>query len=564
MNHLYYGDNLDILRRFIKDESVDLIYLDPPFNSKRDYNAVFTGKGGQKAAAQVQAFEDTWRWDESAARAYEEVVVESNHTGAATCLKAFRDMLGTNDMLAYLSMMAVRLVELRRVLKPTGSIYLHCDPTMSHYLKVLMDGIFGSKNFRNDITWKRQSAHSDAKTKFSSVSDSILFYSKSVATNFRPIYTAHDPAYVAKFYRFDDGDGRGPYRLSDMSAPKGGGMAAIKKSTGKPNGWYSYRDFAPPDSGWRYSPETMARLDAERRIYFPLRKDGSFDTTKRLALKRFLGEQEGTIVTDVWNDIQVLTATAAEALGYPTQKPESLLERVILASSSQDDVILDPFCGCGTAVVVAEKLKRKWIGIDITHLAVNLIRTRLIDSFGEKIRETFVVVGEPTTLEDAEALAEHDKYQFQFWALGLVGARPAASDEKKGADKGIDGKRFFSDEAKGGTKTIVISVKGGKSIPANSVRDLRGTIEREGAEIGVLISIAEPTKNMREDAASAGFYTSAMGSKHPRIQLLTVQQLMEGKTLDMPTGNQVRADTQTLKKAPKTTQLRSNEPKLDL
>ena len=528
MNHLYYGDNLDILRRFIKDESVDLIYLDPPFNSKRDYNAVFTGKGGQKAAAQVQAFEDTWRWDESAARAYEEVVVEGNHTGAATCLKAFRDMLGTNDMLAYLSMMAVRLVELRRVLKPTGSIYLHCDPTMSHYLKLLMDGVFGHDCFRNDITWKRTSAHSDPG-RFGANTDSILYYTKSSNWTWNQVYIPYTDEYKAR-YRNADPDGR--LWMDDNITAKG-----------LSGGGYTY-EYKGVLSLWRCPLETMQRLDAEGRLHFTRGNKG-------IRLKRYLDEQKGLPAQALWEDIPPINSQAQERLGYPTQKPEALLERIVESSSNLGDIVLDPFCGCGTAVVVAQRLNRKWIGIDITHLAVNLMRTRLIDAFGEKIKSTFDVVGEPTTLEDAEALAEHDKYQFQFWALGLVGARPAASDEKKGADKGIDGKRFFSDEAKGGTKTIIISVKGGKTIPATSVRDLRGTIEREGAEIGVLISIAEPTKNMREDAAAAGFYTSAMGSKHPRIQLLTVQQLMEGKTLDMPSGNQIRSDVQTIKKAKK-------------
>lgn len=547
MNHLYYGDNLDILRRFIKDESVDLIYLDPPFNSKRDYNAVFTGKGGQKAAAQVQAFEDTWRWDESAARAYEEVVVEGNHTGAATCLKAFRDMLGTNDMLAYLSMMAVRLVELRRVLKPTGSIYLHCDPTMSHYLKVLMDWIFGPRYFRNEIVWKRTSSHNDAKRNFSNVNDCIFYYSKSDEFTFHPQYAAYDEEYVKHNFKYVDPDGR-RYSSADLRSP-----------SPRPNLTYDYKGFKPHANGWTVSRERMETLDREGRLILPATPEG------RIRVKKYLDEMPGTSCGNNWSDILPISSQAAERLGYPTQKPEALLERIIKASSNEGDLVLDPFCGCGTAVAVAQKLNRNWIGIDITHLAVNLIRTRLVDSFGDQILKTFDVVGEPTTLEDAIALAhtDNEKYQFQFWALGLVGARPAASDEKKGADKGIDGKRFFSDEAKGGTKTIIISVKGGKTIPATSVRDLRGTIEREGAEIGVLISIAEPTKNMREDAAAAGFYTSAMGSKHPRIQLLTVQQLMEGKTLDMPSGNQVRGDVHTIKQAPKE-KMRDDRLELDL
>lgn len=513
MNHLYYGDNLDILRRFIKDQSVDLIYLDPPFNSKRDYNAVFTGKGGQKAAAQVQAFEDTWRWDDSAARAYEEVVFDGTHIGAATCLKAFRDMLGTNDMLAYLSMMAVRLVELRRVLKPTGSIYLHCDQTMSHYLKVLMDRIYGPTSFRNEVIWQRTTNTGSSKArarKFSSDTDSILYYTKSADYTFNRIYRDYGDGYLDRFKYQDE---TGFYRWTALKT---------------------------------YSQERYDELS--RRGMVRHGKNARYPE-----FKQYLHELKGVPMNNLWNDIFHINPMSNEKLGYPTQKPVALLERIISASSNEGDVVLDPFCGCGTTVAAAQKLNRRWIGIDITHLAVNLMRTRLIDTFGDKIKGTFDVVGEPTTLEDAEALAEHDKYQFQFWSLGLVGARPEASDEKKGADKGIDGKRFFSDEMNGNTKCIIISVKGGRSIPATSVRDLLGTIEREKAEMGVLISLAEPTRNMREDAAAAGFYTSPMGSKHPRIQLLTVAQLLDGKTIDMPTGNQVRGDVQTIKRAKRQT-----------
>jgi site-specific DNA-methyltransferase (adenine-specific) len=538
MNQLYYGDNLDILKRFIKDESVDLIYLDPPFNSKRDYNAVFTGKGGQKAVAQVQAFEDTWRWDASAARAYEEVVIEGRHTGAAEFLKAMRSLLGTTDMLAYLTMMTVRMVELHRVLKSTGSIYLHCDPTMSHYLKVMMDAVFGARAFRNEITWKRRHGFSSAvheSVRFGNCTDTILFFVKSADAVFIPQYnkdTKQYQEYIRKaFTQVDEKTGR-LYQATSLTNP-----------AHRPNLIYEYKGYPPPPNGWMIAKETMELWDSQGRIHFPKDKSG------RLRRKSFADELKGMPIQNMWDDIEQLGAHDAERLGYPTQKPLALLERIINASSNEGDVVLDPFCGCGTTIAAAQKLNRQWIGIDITHLAVNLMRTRLIDTFGDKIKGTFTVVGEPTTWEDAEALAEQDKYQFQFWALGLVGARPAASDEKKGADKGIDGKKFFADEAKGSTKTVIISVKGGKTIPANAVRDLRGTIEREGAEIGVLISIAEPTKNMREDAAAAGFYTSPLGTKYARIQLLTIAQLLDGKSIDMPSANQTRGDVQTFKKA---------------
>ncbi len=529
MNYLYFGDNLEILRRFVKDESVDLIYLDPPFNSKRDYNAVFTGKGGQKAAAQVQAFEDTWRWDEVAAAAYEEVVFTGTHTGAAEFLKAMRALLGTNDMLAYLTMMTIRMVELHRVLKPTGSIYLHCDPTMSHYLKVMMDSVFSTRCYRNEIIWKRYHAHNDAKTAFAKLTDTILFFSKSSAANFNPVFVPHDPEYIEKFFTHKDSAGR-RYATNNLQSPNP-----------RPNLTYEYKGFPPPPNGWKVSYERMVELDEQGRLEFPKKADG------RIRLRYFLDEMDGQVVGNVWDDIPSLSSSHSERLGYPTQKPLALLERIINASSNEGDVVLDPFCGCGTTITAAQKLNRNWIGIDITHLAVNLMRTRLIDTFGEKIRETFKVIGEPTTHEDAVALAENDKYQFQFWSLGLVGARPESSGEKKGADKGVDGKRFFSDEVRGTPKTIIFSVKGGQSIPPTSVRDLRGTIEREGAEIGVLISLAEPTRNMREEAAAAGFYTSAFGTKHKRIQLYTIDELLNGAHLDLPSHN--RTDVETFKRA---------------
>ncbi|MBS1562537.1 MAG: restriction endonuclease [Bacteroidetes bacterium] len=543
LNHLYYGDNLDILRTYIADDSVDLIYLDPPFNSKRNYNQVFTGKGGQKAAAQIQAFEDTWRWDESAARAYDEVVIEGNHAGAASCLKAFREMLGTNDMLAYLSMMAVRLVELRRVLKPTGSIYLHCDPTMSAHLRLVLDSIFGAENFLNEIVWKRTGAHNSA-IRYGPVHDVILYYSRSKSYIWNQGYVANQE-YVDKRYTQTDPQGRRFYPVSLLAAGTRAGRSGD-----------DWRGISVRSSGnhWRYTVDKLDELDEQGDIYWPA--NGG-----KPRLKMYLENAKGQLVQDWWDDIPPINSQAAERLGYPTQKPEALLERIINASSNEGDVVLDPFCGCGTAVAVAQKLNRKWIGIDITHLAVNLIRTRLVDSFGDQILKTFKVIGEPTTLEDAIALAQTDneKYQFQFWALGLVGARPEVSDQKKGADKGIDGKRFFSDEMGGSTKSIIISVKGGLTIPANAVRDLRGTIEREKAEIGVLISIAEPTKNMREDAAAAGFYTSAFGTKHPRLQLLTIEQLLGGKGIDMPSQAQQRRDVQTIKKAKKDTTNNSQE-----
>ena len=471
MNTLYYGDNLDVMRRHLKDESVDLVYLDPPFNSNANYNVLFQEHDKTKSGSQVMAFEDTWHWDQTAALAYQETVESGGRV--ADVMRAFRTFLGTNDMLAYLSMMAPRLVEIRRIMKPAALIYLHCDPTASHYLKLLMDGVFGPTNFRNEIIWKRQSAHSDAKKRFANVADIILFYGRSQEATFHPQYVEHDPQYLTQFYRHNDGDGRGRYRLGDMSSPNP-----------RPRMTYEWKGFPPPVKGWRYQTDTMQRLDEEGRIWYPTKPDGTLDHSKRPQLKRYLSEQTGSIVTNVWNDINLLHEVSAEKLGYPTQKPLELLERIISASSNPGDIVFDPFCGCGTTVDAAQKLGRQWIGIDITHLAIGLIRHRLRGA-GIQLSD-YKVIGEPTDLSGAKELAETDPYQFQWWALGLLGARP--TEQKKGADRGIDGRLYFHDDSNGETKQIIFSVKAGK-VQSSHVRDLVGVINRENAQIGVLISL---------------------------------------------------------------------------
>jgi site-specific DNA-methyltransferase (adenine-specific) len=519
VNTLYYGDNLDILRRYVKDATVDLIYLDPPFNSAQDYNVLFEERDKTKSAAQIQAFKDTWSWDESAAKAFDEVV-EHGSDRVAQAMLAMRTFLGDTDMLAYLAMMAPRLVELRRVLKPTGSIYLHCDTTASHYLKSIMDAVFEPTNFRSQITWKRTNVHNDSKD-WSDVSDILLYYVKDASCPFtwNPIYLKHSDAHIESKYREDE-KGRF-FTLSDMTSPHP-----------RPNMMYDWKGHKSPSMGWRYSKETMQKLDEAGRVWYP------DDKEKRPRLKRYLDEMPGTLVTNIWTDIFPINSQAQERLGYPTQKPEALLQRIITASSNEGDTVLDPFCGCGTAVAVAEKLKREWVGIDITHLAITLIRHRLKDSFHDKAK--FAIIGEPVSFPDAETLAANDPYQFQWWALGLVGARPV--EQKKGADKGIDGRLYFHDEPKK-TKQVIFSVKAGHTNVAH-IRDLRGVLEREEADIGVLISLQVPTQPMRAEAAGAGFYQAPWGKKYPRVQLLTVADLLKGKTVEYPRENV------TFKKAP--------------
>jgi DNA modification methylase len=524
MNYLYYGDNLDVLRRHVADESVDLVYLDPPFNSNQSYNVLFAEQDGAEAAAQIQAFEDTWHWDLAAARTFEEVVEHGGEVSRA--LQAFRALLGENDMTAYLTMMAPRLVELRRVLKPTGSIYLHCDPTASHYLKVLMDAVFGPQQFRNEIVWKRTSAHSSAK-RYGPVHDVILFYARSPAMVWVGGHQAYDEAYLQQRFRRDD-DGRF-WKDADLT-----GSGVRHGETGEE--WRGF-DVTAKGRHWRVPPAELDRLDAEGNIYWPA-KEGGWPR-----LKQYLDSSKGVPLQDVWVDIFPINSQAQERLGYPTQKPEALLERIISASSSPGDVVLDPFCGCGTTVAVAHQLGRDWVGIDITHLAVALMKHRLRDAFREVVEAEYTVVGEPVTVTGAQELAADDPYQFQWWALGLVGARPV--EQKKGADKGIDGRIYFHDDESRKTKQVILSVKAGKTNVAH-VRDLRGVIEREKAQIGVLLTMQEPTQPMKKEAAAAGFYSSPWGN-HPKLQILTVGELLEGKEIDRPRS---RADA-TFKKAPR-------------
>ena len=403
-NTLYYGDNLDILRRYVRDESVDLVYLDPPFNSNQTYNVLFREKDGSQSASQIKAFEDTWQWDETAARSYEETVEAGGQ--AAEALIAFRRLLGTNDMLAYLSMMAPRLVELRRVLKSTGSLYLHCDPTASHSLKLLLDAVFGPECFLNEIAWKRTSAHSSAK-RYGPVHDVILFYGKTNKYRWNRVFQKYDADYIETFFDQTDPDGR-RWKRSDMI-----GAGIRYGETGLP--WRGI-NITAKGRHWSSPPSTLDELDRKGRVHWPKKKGGM------PRLKQYPEDLPGVPLQDVWADVRPLHNLAAERLGYPTQKPERLLDRIILSSTGEGEVVLDPFCGCGTTIAAAQKLGRRWIGIDITHLAISLIRHRMQDSFGKDCR--FAVIGEPTSLQDATALDAQDPYQFQWWALGLAGARP--------------------------------------------------------------------------------------------------------------------------------------------
>lgn len=527
MNLLYYGDNLDVLRRHVADESVDFVYLDPPFNSNANYNVLFAEKSGKQAAAQIQAFEDTWRWDEGAARAFQDVV-ESGRQGVSQAMQAFRTFLGESDMLAYLAMMAPRLIELRRVMSDTATIYLHCDPTASHYLKMLLDAVFGPENFRNEVVWQRTLSKGLMTRRLPQNHDVILAYQKTDAAvwNADATFAPYDPANLDKKtrrkYKHVDAEGR-IYRLSDLTNP----------NPDRPNLTY---EFMGMTKVWRWEKGRMLKALADGLVIQT--KPGTIPQ-----FKRYLDKQRGRPLGDVWTDIPPLNSQAKERLGYPTQKPEALLTRILRAGVRPGGTVLDPFCGCGTTVAAAQYMGLKWIGIDITHLAIGLIRHRLRDAYGEAVEQTYKVIGEPVSVEDAAVLAASDQYQFQWWALGLVGARPA--EGKKGADKGIDGRIYFH-EGDGATRQAILSVKAGK-LHAPYVRDLRGVVEREKAAIGVLLTLEQPTKAMRTEAASAGFYSSPWGA-HPRLQIVTVGELLAGGRIDMPP---IRQTSVTYKRAPK-------------
>lgn len=484
-NRLYFGDNLTILREYIGEESVDLIYLDPPFNSNATYNVLFEEKSGEQSAAQITAFEDTWHWGSESEMVYRETITEGPKK-LSDLLQALLSFLGRNDMMAYLIMMAPRLVHLHRVLKSTGGIYLHCDPTASHYLKLVMDAVFKPENFRNEIIWHYGQRSAFYKGHFSRKHDVILFYGKSSQTTLHKVgqYWSREE-FLA--HRHD-------VKIDDN------GLEFIWTDGGKP--------------GVRY--------------------------------KRYVDDvlKEGKPLDTVW-DIPLLNAAARERLGYPTQKPESLLERIIQSSSKEGDLVLDPFCGCGTTIAVAERLNRRWVGIDITHLAITLIRHRLSHAFQRDL-SPYEVIGDPKDLAGAKALAEENRYQFEWWVIGMVDARPG-QDKKKGADSGIDGLIYFIDDATDKAKKILIQVKSGH-VSVKDIRDLKGVLEREKAEIGVFITLEDPTKPMSVEAASAGFYEPEYlpGEKYRKLQILTVEALLAGKGIHYP-----RQSLQTFKKSPR-------------
>jgi site-specific DNA-methyltransferase (adenine-specific) len=465
-NKLYYGDNLEVLRKYIQDETIDLCYIDPPFNSKRNYNQIYNSIG-KEDRAQVQAFTDTWVWNATAEQNLEELT--ANGKGLYTLqtvnlIVGLQKILGRGSLLAYLVSMTIRIAEIYRVLKPSGSFYLHCDPTASHYLKLILDSVFCPRNgeFRNEIVWCYRGGGYPKKD-FGRRHDLIYRYSKTSDCTFN---------------------------LNNVR-------------------------------------EEYAQTTKERFAHYIGNKRGGKDFG--IQTLNPLGKQP-----DDWWEIQPLAPVAKERLGYPTQKPEELLEKIIKASSNEGDTVLDAYCGCGTTVAVAHRLERKWVGIDITYQSITLILKRMEESYGKRVFDNIELNGIPQDRESAEALAhkidDHTRKEFEKWAILTYSANCAFINEKKGKDRGIDGIAHMgiSDNE---WKDILFSVKSGK-VNTSHIRDLWGTIEREDAAAGIFITLQPPTKDMKQEAASAGAYTNNLfGQSIERIKIVTIDELLAGERL---------------------------------
>jgi site-specific DNA-methyltransferase (adenine-specific) len=454
---LFFGDNLEILReKFPGNEGYfDLIYLDPPFNSNRNYNVLFK-EGLVDSEAQAHAFEDSWHWTNEAQHEFEELVKNAPEE-ITNLIISLEKAVGHNDVLAYLVMMTTRLLELYRVLKTTGSLYLHCDPTASHYLKIVLDAIFGKDNFRNEIIWHYRTG-GVSKRWFGKKHDVIFFYTKSDKYFFNPLE-------VKEYYDSKPG--------------------FLDRNSGQDKGGY----------------------------YHYVYEDDVFD-------------------------IKAVFNMSKERLGYPTQKPEALLEKILMASSKEGDWILDPFCGCGTTVAEAEKLNRNWNGIDISMLAVKLIERRSIHQ-KPSLRNQIYINGLPRDMAGAHQLADQNPFDFEYWvAVHLLDAKPPAGksqDNMKGADKGVDGVITLVTNVNNGDSEygkVIVQVKGGH-VQRNQVATLRSDIQSQHAIAGVFVCIEKPTPPMRIEAAQAGTVRTQLG-EFPIIQIMTVEELLLGRHPKLP------------------------------
>jgi len=507
---LYYGDNLEVLRKYFRDETIDLCYIDPPFNSKRNYNQIYNNIG-KEDQAQTQAFIDTWTWDTHAIEGLDEIL--SNSRGILTkqaieLLQGYTKVLGKGSLLAYLVSMTLRVAEIWRVLKDSGSFYLHCDPTCSHYLKLVLDAIFCGHggDFINEIIWC-YSERGISKTSYNRKHDTILLFSKKAAKhvfNYTEIVESYSESTIKKF-RHADEHGR-KFRLRGKNVP---GAGALRRQTD-----------------------------------IPLHLENEF------TYRQYLDESEGVLAKD-WVEIPFLNQASSERLGYPTQKPEALLERFLRASSSEGDIILDAFCGCGTTVNVAERLKRRWKGIDITYQSISVVLKRLEESFGKELLSEIQLNGVPQDLEAARALANKQddrvRKEFEKWAVLTYTNNRAVIHEKKGGDKGIDGIAFVQESADT-YKQVILSVKSGKLQPA-MVRDLHGTVEREQAAIGILLTLERPHAGILNAAKEAGMYRNPLmvGQTFEKLQVISVEEMLAGKRLQLPMTHEVlkKAKAQT-------------------
>lgn len=508
-NTLYFGDNLPIIRKYIKDETIDLIYLDPPFNSKANYNVIFKTKNKEDSPSQIQAFEDTWKWNSTTE--FELHQLFGSEPKLAELMKGLELIIGKNDLLAYLVMMAIRLRELHRVLKDTGSLYLHCDPTASHYLKLILDSLFGMQNFRNEIIWERSHSRSSISKNFRKAHDIILRYSKSEKFVFNLQYKDLSDASKKLYTKKDE---FGFYRLVPVLV-----SGKRKGETGK-----IWRGIDPNKLGksglhWVTLHKNLEEYEKQGKLVWPKKEGGSPN------LKYYLHENKGVPINDTWTNVGIIESASNESMGYPTQKPLSLLERIIKASSNEGDVILDPFCGCGTAIVAAQKLKRNWIGMDITHLAIGLMEKRIKDQFGILPN----VVGNPASFIGAEHLFKLNPLDFERWAVTRIdGMHP---NKKQVGDRGIDGRGYIGPDHQ--YKTI-ISVKGGKTLTPSMVNELIGVVEKENAVFGILITIHNPTDGMKKEAAKAGIVETPLGHHYPKIQIYTISDYFNGRKPELP------------------------------
>jgi len=498
-NALYYGDNIDILRNRIRDETVDLCYIDPPFNSKRIYNQIYNNIGSDDRA-QAQAFIDTWVWDERAEKGFLEILANEEARflpQTVDLIKGLCTVLKKGSLLAYLVSMTLRIVEIHRVLKPTGSFYFHCDPTASHYLKLVLDTVFVSNggDFRNEIIWHYTGRRMESKLSYNSKHDVIFFYVKSnqvtIATYPKDPWTREEYLKMKKQELHKDEDNRE---------------------------WI-----------WGHAGKGKSH---NYKIYIDEVVSG------------------GRAVDDVW-DIPIINTSAKERLGYPTQKPEALLERIIKASSKEGDLVLDAYCGCGTTVAVAEALNRKWIGIDITYQSIALILKRLEEKYGKSVLDTIKIDGVPRDMESAKALMQKQddrlRKEFEKWAVLTYTNNRAIINNKKGADKGIDGVGFFLTGNNQNAK-IVFQVKSGH-VGRSDIATLNSDRIREGAELAVFITYNPGKDPMREEARAVGFYEhTLMGRVYPRIQIVTIKEIIEqNKRLDIPTSLEVLKEAQRIR-----------------